>query len=333
MTDSNQQIVAPDTDDLDAFTDLFNGKAREPEPVVDEDSEPEAPEPEVEVETDEPEDDTLAPDETDDEVDEPKEDADPDPEPEPKPESRSQKRIKELVAKNREQERAYAELARKVAELEQAGKPKEPVAPAAVDPKAPTADDLNPDGTEKYPLGEFDPLYIRDLSDYSMERKYNELKEKDAQERAAAEAAEAQARLVHDWSEKLAKAEDKYPDMLEKNEILEDTFVDLDPAYGEYLASTIMSMDYGVDVLYYLANNVDEAKRIASSGPTKATIALGRLEAKFADDAAEKQLKKPKVSQAPTPPPSVNKGSAARTAIPADTDDLDAFEKVFYAKK
>jgi hypothetical protein len=52
----------------------------------------------------------------------------------------------------------------------------------------------------------------------------------------------------------------------EKAVELEDTFRDLDPSYGKYLATTIMSLDYGPHVLDYLADNPDEARNIVASG-------------------------------------------------------------------
>jgi hypothetical protein len=86
-----------------------------------------------------------------------------------------------------------------------------------------------------------------------------------------------------------------------------------------------MSMDYGPDVLYHLSTNLEEAKQIVNSGPARATIALGRLEARYALQEDEKKQQKLKVSKAPTPPDRLNKGSMVSKEIPDDTDDLDAF--------
>ena len=49
-----------------------------------------------------------------------------------------------------------------------------------------------------------------------------------------------------------------------------------------------MGMDYGPDVLYHLATNVAEAQKIASQPLPQATLALGRLEARYALLAEEK---------------------------------------------
>ena len=113
-----------------------------------------------------------------------------------------------------------------------------------------------------------------------------------------------------------------------------DVFSGLDKQYGDFLAQAIMSMDNGPDVLYYLAENKDEAKRIVESGATKAVISLGRLEARFDTSEETKPTPRQKVTKAPTPPQHLNKGSAAvKQAVTPDTDDLDAFEAEFFKKR
>lgn len=328
MSDTNTP-VAEVADDLDAFSAEFFGQRTEqngeapltPEPEARPDEPDDTSDP-VEDDTT-PEEDALATD------DEPKADK-------PKKQS-AQERIRELTAARREAERREAELAARLAELEAKvnGKQKEPEAPAP----APTAqadagphpDDLNEDGTEKYPLGEYDPKYIRDLTKHTI-RVEREAAEKEAEEaRKAEEAKAAEEALASEWTEKLAKAEETYPDMRERLDVLDETFGGIDPQYGEFLASAIMGMDAGPEVLYHLASNLDEAKQIVASGPTKAIIALGRLEARLMGGVEE--VKKPKVSSAPPPPPS-NRGAAPAVGMVApDTDDLDAFEAIFFNTK
>ena len=95
-------------------------------------------------------------------------------------------------------------------------------------------------------------------------------------------------------------------------------------------------MDKGPDVLYYLASNPEEARQIVNSGAQKATLALGRIEAKFLEVESKKSSAKPKVSKAPTPPPPNARARGANGAfisVQPDTDDLDAFEAAFFDKK
>jgi signal recognition particle GTPase len=198
----------------------------------------------------------------------------------------------------------------------------------------PAPDDKLEDGTEKYPLGEFDPNFIRDLTKHTLkqERESQKAEEEKASQQKQYET-EREA-LQESWTEKLGPAQERYPDFHEKGEQLFGTFSGINQAYGEYLTATLMSMDFGPDVLYYLANNLDEADKIVASGPTRATIALGRLESKFADAEAEKQKARPKVSKAPVPPSTHLRGTnAVMPDVPDDTDDLDAFSQKLFKKK
>ncbi len=113
---------------------------------------------------------------------------------------------------------------------------------------------------------------------------------------------------------------------------LENVFVNLDPQYGNYLASTIMSLENGPDVLYYLATNPDVAEKLVNSGPLAATVGLGRIEASIMAE-TEKKTKKVKVSDAPSPPPQVTRGTGTKIDIPDDTDDLDAFAEKFFKRR
>lgn len=327
MSDENTTtFVDPNTDDLDAFNDLMTGKAQpikaEDTPVEDDAKEPDEKAPlDADIE-----DDTLATVEPDIELED-GEEAEAS-KPEPKKNS-FQKRIDEINGKYREEQRAREALEKRLAAIE-AGQTKEPIKPDVSG--EPTPDDKLEDGTEKYPLGEFDPAFIRDLNTHIFEEKMNEFRTLQEAEKENARDQEAKTSLVKEWEGKLETARETYPDLDEKNEALEELFMAFDTGYAEYLASTIMSMDSGPEVLYYLANNIDEAKRITSSGPTKATIALGRLEA-ILDKSKVTKDKEIRVSRAPEPPPVINKGNSGRNGIADDTDDLDAFEKKFFAKK
>jgi len=313
--------------DLDDFSNAFYGqKESEPEqasPEVEEEDAVEEDAQEEETETD-----TLADEDedTEDGVDEAEAEAS-DPKPEPK-KNRFQERIDELVAKEKAAERKAQELEEKLNRLldeKQNDEPKPAPKPVVSDTDEPQPDALNEDGTEKYPLGEFDPRYIKDLTKHALSSEREAIKAREQQELMQKEEDRQKAELDTKWQEKLAPAQERYPDFQEKGQQLVDTFSGINEAYGEYLSATLKSMEYGPDVLYYLANNTDEATKIVNSGPNLATVALGRLEAKFADFDEDKQKARPKVSKAPTPPSRVNKGSSATRAVPDDTDDLDAF--------
>lgn len=313
---------------LEEFSKVFFGQdTEEPEAstseTTDDDDDASNAPVETGVDTDDEEEDALAP-ETD-EADEA-----------PKPKkNRFQERIDELTHKAREAERRAEAMERefreKLAKLENPEPPKAQT-PVVQDDVGPQPTDTNADGTDKYPLGEFDPQYIRDLTKHTLNVEREAIKAQEQQERERQEI-EAQRQTVDEqWQEKLVTARERYPDFTEKGQALVPIFEGVNEQYLDYLTNTVMSMDYGTDVLYYLAQNPSEAENIVKSGATKATIALGRIEARFA--AQDSTPTAPaKVTKAPPPPPHVNKGtSAARVEVEDDTDDLEAFKSKFFKK-
>jgi|JI81BgreenRNA_FD_contig_31_465567_length_2647_multi_4_in_0_out_0_2 hypothetical protein len=330
MTDSNTPQVDVNTDDLDAFSDLLHGKA-----VV------------AQAEDTTPEDvDTLAPE--NDEVPEDKptdteedDDLPVDEKPVEKPKSRFQERIDELTDKwrttEREKEDAKRKLDEALARLDALEKPPtESVAKTAPtqDDDGPRADDLNADGSDKYPLGEFDPAYIRDLTRHTIQKETERAKAAEAEAAERTKAERAQQELIDTWTDKLEQAKTEYPDIYDTNRKLLDAFKDVDPSYGDYLATTIMQMDAGPAVLYYLGNNLDEAREIVNAGALRATLALGKLEAKLASDAPKEKTTKPiKLSTSPEPPPITRGTNSGTKVLRGDTDNLDEFEALFYNKR
>ncbi len=330
MSDIENQTPVDDGDvDLDTFaSELFGQSKPADEPAS---SEGEEVDETVEVDATETdthdEDDALAPEDED-------EDETPVEEVKPK-KNRLQERIDGLIKDREDEKRLRVALEARLAALEKPEATPEPKpAPTQATNTGPNPDDTNEDGSEKYPLGEFDPNYIRDLTKHALKEEREAEKARDA-ERVEQEEMDAQrAELQRDWQTKLTPAKERYPDFTEKGEQLFESFSTIEPAYGEYLVATIMGMDNGPDVLYYLANNVDEAEAIIAKGPTKATIALGRIETKFAELAEDKQPVRSKVTKAPPPPAHLNKGSAiASSSVSDDTDDLDAFAAKLFKKR
>jgi hypothetical protein len=251
--------------------------------------------------------------------------------------NRFQERIDELTADKMAEKRRADELAQRIADLEaKQAAPKSTPEPVAKSTDGPSPTDLNEDGTDKYPLGEFDPAYLRDFVTHLHEAKEQESKARAEEAAKQAKVEAEQAELRDNWNAKLTPAQERYPDFMDKGQRLVDSFSDLEPSYAEYLTASLMSMDNGPDVLYHLASNPEEARAIVNSGPIKAVIAMGGLNARFAissEEVEEKKLSRPKVSQAPTPPARLNKGSSAAVETPDDTDDLDAFSAKLFRQK
>lgn len=320
MSDSNtpQEATSPDMDDLDQFTLAFNGQ------------EPKEPEAKAVASPDEEE----TAEETETEVDETETEAEVEAEAEaPKKKSKqtAEERVREVVAKLRETERREQETARRLKDLEDKLSTPAPKEAPKVE-GAPKPTDTLPNGEDKYPLGEYDPNYIADVTKFTFKVEMEADRNRQEQERKANEAKAEYEALSSTWSEKLDKARETYPDLDDSNAALEDAFRGLEPKYGEMLAKTIMSLGNGPDVLHYLGQNIEEAKKIVSSGPIMAPAHLGRLDARF-DKETEEKKPQPKVTKAPTPPPQVTKGTASRMSVPPDTDDLDAFSMSYFAEK
>lgn len=320
-------FVDPNTDDLDAFTELFTGNDKtetketvepdEVEPVSEDDNEPDdVPGDELGEEAKD-----ESPDEDDDS------EADPEDQPKPKKVNRVQERINELTARAREAERALEALkaAQATKQNEPAPTPAAPVQGSA----APNPDELNADGTEKYPLGLFDPDYIRDMARHTIETEWARKEQEAAIQRQRQDIEQARAEIQNQWAERLAPAMEQHEDFLDKTMQLESAFDGLDPQYSDYLVQTIKSLDHGPQVLYYFANNLDEAQKFVKMGPLNATLALGEINAMFKGQTRKAE---PKVSKAP-PPPQINKGSKPGAVVRGDTDDLEAFEAVFLQQK
>lgn len=316
MTDNSETTVAVDTDNLDDFAKLLSGKAKPAEEAISEDPA---------IEDDIPEEDTLAPEDTEAEEEDDVEDV----KPEPKKKKSAQERINELTRERREAERREAELIKRLENLESKGKT-EPTA-VVTEAKAPTPDDVDAEGNPKYPLGEFDPGFARDNVKFILAEERKQMEAEAAiKQRQAAEQQEFE-KISSAWAQKIENIEERLPDFAEKGAELQEAFIDIDPVHGDYLASTIMSLEYGPEVLYYLAENLDVAEKIIKMNPVAATIQLGRLETQF----IPKKESKPKVSNASEPPPVTTRGTGSKSQVPVDSldTDLDSFADVFFKKK
>lgn len=239
----------------------------------------------------------------------------------------ARERINEVVAQRRaaERERDAEKAAREALEARlsalEAAKddtPKTPVKDvvpvgAEFGIPEPTVDDVDDNGESKYPLGEFDPKYIRDLGRYdrAVERAYEA---KVAADNAVRTAAQQEADvLFEEWNTKLTAAEKTSPTIRQKAANLVDTFADVPAEHGQALAQAIMTLDNGPAVLEYLADNLDEADEIIKLPAARAMIRLGKLDALFVEEHVEK-VQPIKQTKAPPPPSAMARGRGTATS-------------------
>jgi hypothetical protein len=258
----------------------------------------------------------------------------------PKKKPTFQERINQLTAKAHEAERiAEVErrerelLMRRLDELEASRENKdEPKDIREQLPEgAPNPDAKDDKGESLYPLGEFDPKFIADLTRFTIQQETKAAKEAAEQEERQKAFQEAQTQLIDEWAGKLDDAEKEIPEIRESVRSLVEVFDGIQPDYGDYLAVTVMASEVGPEIMHYFSQNIGEAKAIVAAGPHAATLALGRLEAKILNarpNGEEKSNKK--LSEAPEPPQEQNRGRGGQFSVRPDTDNLDAFEKEFF---
>lgn len=345
MTTENTELVDI-ADDLNDFEkSFFNPEAKTEEEDTTVDTEDDALE--TEEDTDAPEGDEDsdtdedAEDEDEDESEDSEEEDEDEPEPDPKPKAKSKKsaqeRINELTRQRYEIERRAqereAELIRRLEAIE-ARERKESKSESITEklPQgAPTPDATDEAGEPLYPLGEFDPAFITDLTRFTIAQETQALEQKRAEEAAAKELDVAKQELQAEWAQKLEEAEEDNPEIRENIAGLTDTFQNIDPAYGEYLAMIIMQSENGPMIMDYLSQNIGEAQKIVASGPAAATLAIGRLDARLTPRPKEEEKRNSKnVSHAPEPPEKVTRGRKGQRNLRPDTDNLEDFEKLYY---
>ena len=328
-------------EDLASFKAIFDGKEV---PKV-EDTEDNALAPDEDTDASE-EDDAEAQEDSEEKVaedpdeDQEAEEAEAPKEKAPKQKSRYQVRIDELTKVAREAERREAATLQRLAALEAAAHKvdtpiQEPVK-LTLPPGAPNPYATDSQGNPRYPLAEIDPLFIHELTKFTITAEMASNEQRKNEHVAAQQLAQAQDALKNQWAVKLDAAEEATPEIREHIGDLVGTFQNLQPAYGEYLATTIMQCENGPAILEYLSQNIGEAQNIVASGPAAATLAIGRLEAKLSPTDSrpnEEEKRNKNISQAPEPPAKLARGSGTKTSVRPDTMDLAAFKREFMSGK
>ena len=239
-SDNNSPDPINSDDDLDTFAAEFFGRNKSnapeeqstPEVTDSAEEDTDAPEDEtVDTQSSDEDDDTLAPDD-DDDNDETKDESEETPKPK---KNRFQERIDELTGKARNNERRAeaaereaAELRAKLEALSTTNNNKDTPKQEADQPANSTNNDgpdpfaKNEDGSDKYPLGEFDPKFISDLARFQVQQEFEQIKARERMEAEQKKLEEQQAVAVVEWQNKLESARERYPDFEDKsNDLVE----------------------------------------------------------------------------------------------------------------
>ena len=119
-----------------------------------------------------------------------------------------------------------------------------------------------------------------------------------------------QHRVMSSWQDRQVAAIEKYADF-------EEVVGESDVPISREMGQAIVESDVGTDIAYYLAQNPDEAKRIASLSPIRQIAEIGKLEDRVSKPAAKALTKAPE--------PITPTGSRAK----ADKDPSQMSDKEF----
>ena len=208
-----------------------------------------------------------------------------------------QKRIDELTRLRREAERDRDYWRQQAARQTPAPQAAEPDAPK---PRPKLAD-----------FGYDEDKYQAALSEHLKAETAREVREQLRQE----EAQKTERQRRETFSKKEREFASKHADYMDltRDETLPIT---------QTVARLAAESEMGPDLLYYLANNRDEAAEIAQMDDLAAARAIGRIESKLEKSNAPASPPKP-VSKAPPPPPKIEAVEPAVTKDPSEMTDAE----------
>lgn len=138
--------------------------------------------------------------------------------------------------------------------------------------------------------------YAKALAEYTAEQKIQQMKQAEVQQKLEAE----RQQVIQTWAERVNQAKAELPDF-------DDMVASSDVSVSDDIRDAIVESDVGPQLLYYLAENTDFAKKLSNMSARSALKELGKLEARLEKkaDKAEKSDGIPlsKVAQSKAPPP------------------------------
>lgn len=182
----------------------------------------------------------------------------------------------------------------------------------------------DPTDTEKYPLGSLDDRYIEDKLEW--------LSEKKAADRADAVLQRQQENERNQQArEQLTSLQEKADDLAERGSEVYDDYQEVvieagmrgDFPLEQITFEAASEAEFGAQILYDLAMDTKEAKRVASLSPYAQIKYVQEKDAEYSS-----KHKPRRIPGAGQPPQTQPRGANSRTSIRPDTDSLDDFEKL-----
>lgn len=131
--------------------------------------------------------------------------------------------------------------------------------------------------------------YAKALTDYKVDQRLSEEKQKEAQAKVEAQRQE----VINTWAKRVESAKAEMPDF-------EDMVGSADVVVSNEVRDAIFESDVGPRILYHLAENPEIAEKLQGMTVTSALRTIGKLEAQF--EKAEAQTK-PVVGKSKAPAP------------------------------
>jgi hypothetical protein len=224
---------------------------------------------------------------------------------EKKPNPKLERRFSEIT-KQREAAREEARREREARESLEA-RLKELEAKINPQPAQAEADEVGPEPKPE----QFSDMYeyAKALAEYTADKK---LAERDREEKARKAAAEQDAKFKA-WADRVNAAKNELPDF-------DDMVQSSDVRVTDPVRDAIIESEHGPQILYYLAENAEYAKKLADMSVVSAVREIGKIEARFVRDAKESApAAKPVVGKSKAPAP-INPLRGAVNTIDANLD-------------
>lgn len=185
----------------------------------------------------------------------------------------------------------------------------------AAAPQPATKPQEGPKAEGKPKLENFDTLeaYQEALTDYKIDQRERAYREQAEQRQAA----ELERKLQSEWAAREKAVRKAHPDY---DDALETAPQPAGPI-AMVLRQALLEDEQGAEVLYWLAKNPAELKRITALGPVSAVREVGKIAARLAPPPnGDSGAPKKQVTSAPKPPPAVTRPA---TSVSDSIDDPD----------
>jgi hypothetical protein len=261
----------------------------------------------------------------------------PDPAAPPKLKATAQERINELTKARHTAEREAERLRQELKDLREGRAPKAEQLPkeekkettqeAGTEPVGLAPGEPDPTDAKKYPFGEFDKKYLRDMTDWRVAEKLAE-RDRQAEERAQQNAVTEHEKSIHTRLETHAtNGSKKHEDFIQKVVVESDAW-----ALSDTLAELTAESEVGDEILYYLATHPAESQEIYDLTPAQQARRFGRLETQFISaeqGAATVKTENPALPAPKAPPPIRSaKGASSAPRSPASAENFEEFERL-----